>query len=55
MRVPRGSSDFNILAQPTATGCKPSETPFLVTCVAGWMNQHQRDIINYLLAENRVL
>jgi putative transposase len=28
---------------------------FLVTCVAGWMNQHQHDIINYLIEENRVL
>src|SRR6266566_4736214 len=28
---------------------------FLVTCIAGWMNQHQHDIINYLIEENRVL
>src|SRR5260370_33954287 len=28
---------------------------FLVTCIAGWMNQHQHHIINYLIEENRVL
>ena len=28
---------------------------FLVTCVAGWMNQHEHDIIKYLIEENRVL
>ena len=28
---------------------------FLVNCIAGWMNQHQQDIINYLIEENRVL
>jgi putative transposase len=28
---------------------------FLVTCLAGWMNQHQHHIINYLIEENRVL
>jgi hypothetical protein len=28
---------------------------FLVNCIAGWMNQHQHDIINYLIEENRVL
>src|SRR5262245_26515671 len=28
---------------------------FLVTSIAGWMNQHQHDIINYLIEENRVL
>jgi hypothetical protein len=28
---------------------------FLVTCIAGWMNQHQHDIIIYLIEENRVL
>jgi putative transposase len=28
---------------------------FLVTCVAGWMNQHQHHVINYLIEENRVL
>src|SRR5438874_1193734 len=28
---------------------------FLVTCVAGWMNQHQHNVINYLIEENRVL
>ena len=28
---------------------------FLVTSIAGWMNQHQHGIINYLIEENRVL
>ena len=28
---------------------------FLVTCIAGWMNQHQHHVINYLIEENRVL
>jgi|SRR5437016_9367546 len=28
---------------------------FLVTSVAGWMNQHQHHVINYLIEENRVL
>src|SRR6266704_2178993 len=28
---------------------------FLVTCVAGWMNQHQHHVIDYLIEENRVL
>src|SRR5215831_6778309 len=28
---------------------------FLVTCIAGWMNQHQHRVINYLIEENRVL
>ena len=29
---------------------------FLVTCIAGLMNQHQHyDVINYLIEENRVL
>jgi hypothetical protein len=28
---------------------------FVVTCVAGWMNQHQHHVINYLIEENRVL
>ena len=28
---------------------------FLVTCIAGWMNQHQHHIVNYLIEENRVL
>ena len=28
---------------------------FVVNCIAGWMNQHQHDIINYLIEENRVL
>jgi hypothetical protein len=28
---------------------------FLVNCIVGWMNQHQHDIINYLIEENRVL
>ena len=28
---------------------------FLVTALAGWMNQHQRHVIEYLMEENRVL
>ena len=28
---------------------------FLITAVAGWMNQHQRHVIEYLMEENRVL
>ena len=28
---------------------------FLVVALAGWINQHQRDVIDYLRAENRVL
>jgi putative transposase len=28
---------------------------FLVTSIAGWINQHQHDVINYLIEENRVL
>src|SRR5205814_4135187 len=35
------------------TGLDPFS--FLVNCIAGWMNQHQHDIINYLIEENRVL
>ena len=29
--------------------------PFLLTCVAGWMNHHQQLIIEYLQEEIRVL
>ena len=28
---------------------------FLVVSVAGWMNQHQQHVIEYLVEENRVL
>ena len=28
---------------------------FVVVCVAGWMNQHQQHVIEYLVEENRVL
>jgi hypothetical protein len=28
---------------------------FLLVALAGWINQHQRDVIDYLQAENRVL
>ena len=28
---------------------------FFVASIAGWMNQHQRQIIEYLMEENRVL
>jgi len=28
---------------------------FLVVSIGGWMNQHQRHVIEYLIEENRVL
>jgi len=28
---------------------------FLVVSVAGWMNQHQQHVVEYLMEENRVL
>src|ERR1035437_838370 len=28
---------------------------FMVVAVAGWMNEHQRQVIEYLVEENRVL
>src|SRR5882762_4389961 len=28
---------------------------FLVVSIAGWMNQHQQNVIEYLIEENRVL
>src|SRR6267142_2547086 len=28
---------------------------FLVVSIAGWMNQHQQQVIEYLIEENRVL
>src|SRR5689334_6038258 len=28
---------------------------FVVTSLAGWMNQHQQEVIQYLVEENRVL
>src|SRR5438094_8197426 len=28
---------------------------FLITSLAGWMNQHQQHVIHYLMEENRVL
>ena len=28
---------------------------FLVVCIAGWMNQRQHHVIEYLIEENRVL
>ena len=34
-------------------GLNPFE--FVVIAVAGWMNQRQRDVIDYLREENRVL
>ena len=33
----------------------PQALPFLVVAVAGWINQQQRDVIDYLQEENRVL
>jgi hypothetical protein len=32
-----------------------SDNPFLLIAVAGWMNQRQRQMIEYLREENRVL
>jgi hypothetical protein len=28
---------------------------FVLTSIAGWMNQHQQHVIEYLMEENRVL
>ena len=28
---------------------------FVVIAIAGWMNQHQQQVVQYLLEENRVL
>jgi len=28
---------------------------FVVISIAGWMNQHQQHVIDYLIEENRVL
>jgi hypothetical protein len=28
---------------------------FLVVCMAGWLNQNQQQVIDYLVEENRVL
>src|SRR6516165_6368241 len=28
---------------------------FLVVCICGWMNQHQHQVIEYLMEENRIL
>jgi putative transposase len=28
---------------------------FVVIAIAGWMNQHQQQVIEYVLEENRVL
>ena len=28
---------------------------FLIVSLSGWMNQHQQDVIDYLMEENRVL
>ena len=28
---------------------------FLIVSIAGWMNQHQQSVIEYLMEENRVL
>src|SRR3954452_21511986 len=35
------------------TGFAPLQ--FLLVAVAGWINQHQREVIEYLQTENRVL
>ena len=32
-----------------------SPLSFLITCVSGWINEHQRHVIDYLTEENRVL
>ena len=36
-------------------GPLPHQLQFLVVAVAGWINQQQRDVIDYLQEENRVL
>jgi hypothetical protein len=33
----------------------PQPLQFLLVALAGWVNQHQRDVIDYLREENRVL
>jgi hypothetical protein len=33
----------------------PPPLQFLLVALAGWVNQHQRDVIDYLQEENRVL
>ena len=33
----------------------PQTLQFLVVAVAGWINQQQRDVIDYLHEENRIL
>ena len=35
----------------------PILTPFsvVITCIAGWLNQHQQRAIGYLVEKNRVL
>ena len=33
----------------------PQPLQFLLVAFAGWVNQHQRDVIDYLQEENRVL
>ena len=33
----------------------PDALPFLVLAVAGWVNRHQEDLIDYLREENRIL
>src|SRR5437763_15939856 len=33
----------------------PQPLQFLLVALAGWVNQQQRDVIDYLQAENRVL
>ena len=33
----------------------PNALQFLILTVAGWVNRHQEDLIDYLREENRVL
>src|SRR5262245_54029266 len=33
----------------------PDPFQFVVIAIAGWMNQHQQHVVEYLLEENRVL
>jgi hypothetical protein len=35
--------------------CSLDPLRFFVTCLAGWMNQKQQEVIEYLTEENRVL
>jgi putative transposase len=53
-------ADHSLRKRTSASGVFSKRTAldpfsFLVTSIAGWINQHQHDVINYLIEENRVL